>query len=265
MQTLSLHHCSGRRVSIAANLLFMEGLEADSEFIRSLVTWARLSPSRLAAEAGLAATTVTRAFNGTATTRISLPTREKLRARFPDFPGWDGEQRQWNNSRTVRSEVAEFGDRPLEEMFGASPLKPVPLVGTAVAMKSFDPERHIELTEVDMGDVLDHVARPASLARDNEAYALTVVGESMWPRFRSGRRVMVSPRAPIAIGDDVVVQLRGTEGDGEHRDRISVVLIKELVKRTPDHYELRQFNPDVTFKVEAERVAKIHKVLGEIF
>jgi phage repressor protein C with HTH and peptisase S24 domain len=44
-----------------------------------------------------------------------------------------------------------------------------------------------------------------------------------------------------------------------------MVLIKELVRRTASYIELRQFNPDVTFKIEVERVAKIHKVVGEVF
>lgn len=260
MQILSLQECSKRAVSIHANLGLMEqGVEADQAFVRAIAKWARMAPSRVAAEAGLAATTITRAFKGTATTRISQPTLDKLRARFPDFPGWVERNGQ------VRSEVGGFGDRPLEEKFGSAPLSMIPLMGTAIGIRTFDPDKQIELTQVDAGDVLDHVARPASLARDREAYALTVVGDSMWPRFRPGRRVIVSPRAAVEIGDDVVVQLRGVEGDAEHRERIALVLIKELVRRTASYVELRQFNPDVTFRLEAERVAKIHKVVGEVF
>ena len=131
-------------------------------------------------------------------------------------------------------------------------------------MKSFDPERDIELTELDMGDVIDHVARPASLARDSEAYALTIIGDSMWPRFRAGRRIIVSPKAPVSIGDDVIVQLRGN-GEDQAADRVSLVLIKELVRRSASYIELRQFNPDVTFRVDADRVVKIHKVVGEVY
>lgn len=259
MQLISLQHCNKPPISITANLRFMEGLAEDQETVRALSEWAKMKPSKLAKEAGLAATTLTRAYKGTATTRMSFATREKLRSRFPDFPGWDG------GKPNVRSEVAEFGDRPFEEKFGSGALPAIPVVGSAIAMKTFDPARHIELTEVDMNDVLDHVRRPASLARDGEAYALTIVGDSMWPRFRPGRRVIVSPRAPVSIGDDVIVQLRGIEGDAEHRDRVSVVLIKELVRRSASQLEMRQFNPDVTFSVDLERVAAVHKVVGEVF
>jgi phage repressor protein C with HTH and peptisase S24 domain len=237
-----------------------KGLETDREFIKELVEWADMPPSRLAKESGLAATTVTRVVNGKATTRLSKPTIEKLQHRFRDFPHWPEEYR-----RTILSEVRDRTERPLEEKYGAADLPGIPLVGSAVAMHSFDPEHHVELTEIDMAEVLDMVRRPVSLARDNEAYAVTVVGESMWPRFRSGRRVIVSPRAPVSINDDVIVQLRGIEGDDEYRERVSLVLIKELVKNSPSFVELRQFNPDVTFRVERERIVAMHKVIGEVY
>lgn len=259
MQHFSLQHCKRPSLSISAKMLFMQGLSEDQETVRSLAEWAGMAPTKLAIEAGLAATTITRAYKGTATTRMSFATREKLRNRFPDFPGWT------ERDGRVRSEVAAFGDRPFDEKYGQTDTRPLPLLGSAIAIMSFDPDRNIELTEIDSAQVLDHIARPASLARDSEAYALTVVGDSMWPRFRPGRRVIVSPRAPVSIGDDVIVQLRGTEGDPEHRDRIALVLIKELIKRTASFIELRQFNPDETFRVEMERVAKIHKVVGEVF
>lgn len=259
MQQIYLQHCNAQPLSISANLRFVEGLAEDQRIVRQLAEWAGMAPSKLALEAGLAATTLTRAFKGTATTRMSFATREKLRTRFPGFPGWDG------GSHVVRSEVAGFGDRPFDEKFGSDDLPAIPVVGSAIGVNFFDPEEQIELTEVDVGEVLDHVARPLSLARDNQAYALTVVGDSMWPRFRPGRRVIVSPRAPISIGDDVIVQLRGSEGDADFRERVALVLIKELVRRSAGYIELRQFNPDVTFRVETERVAKMHKVVGEVF
>ena len=112
----------------------------------------------------------------------------------------------------------------------------------------------IELLAIDPREVLERVARPESLASDPDAYALTVVGDSMWPRFRPGRRIAVSPRSPVSIGDDVVVRL---EGDA--------ALLKELVKRTGAWIELRQFNPDLTFRVDSADVEAVHKVAGELF
>lgn len=70
------------------SLWSMEGLEADRVLVQRLCAWAKLAPSALAKKAELAATTILRAHRGTATTRISQPTLEKLRATFPDFPDW---------------------------------------------------------------------------------------------------------------------------------------------------------------------------------
>src|SRR3546814_11477033 len=62
-----------------------------------------LAPSTLAREMGLAATTITRPFRGTATTRISAPTFDKLRLRYPDFPGWNNEEPDLPASQADRS------------------------------------------------------------------------------------------------------------------------------------------------------------------
>jgi SOS-response transcriptional repressor LexA len=139
---------------------------------------------------------------------------------------------------------------------------PLPLVGTAIAGDWGGPQLRIELTHLRRGEVIDRLPRPASLAQDAAAYAITIVGDSMWPRFRPGRRVAVSPRAPVAIGDDVLVTLNAPAGERE-RGR-ETVLIKELVRRSGAGLELRQFNPNVTFHVPACDIAAIEKVLGEL-
>jgi hypothetical protein len=113
----------------------------------------------------------------------------------------------------------------------------------------------IQLIELRPDTLVDCLQRPNSLAGDARAYAITIVGDSMWPRFRPGRRVAISPAAPIAIGDDVLLSLsRGRGG-----------LIGELVRRTNERVELRQFNPDTTFAVSAVEIEALHKVVGELF
>jgi phage repressor protein C with HTH and peptisase S24 domain len=82
----------------------------------------------------------------------------------------------------------------------------------------------------------------------------------MWPRFRPGRRVAVSPTAPIAVGDDVLVKLKS---DAAEQGKIPV-LVKELVRRAGSKVELRQFNPPLTFQVEAGDIAAMEKVVGEL-
>jgi phage repressor protein C with HTH and peptisase S24 domain len=69
----------------------------------------------------------------------------------------------------------------------------------------------------------------------------------------------VSPRSPVAIGDDVVVRLRSFAGVGGQ-----AVLIKELVGRKTATLELRQFNADLSFSVDASEVEAVHKIVGEL-
>lgn len=141
-----------------------------------------------------------------------------------------------------------------------APLPPLPLIGSALAGEWGEAGSQVELTEIRPADLLDKLPRPVALAADADALAVTIVGNAMWPRFRPGRRIAVSPRSPVAIGDDVIVRLRTSrpQGAGE------LVLIKELVKRGTGGVELRQFNPDVTFTVHDEDVEAILKIAGEL-
>jgi phage repressor protein C with HTH and peptisase S24 domain len=161
----------------------------------------------------------------------------------------------------VQSEVRGAGAVGFLEMsdlvFGDKPLAPLPLYGAAIGGEMGDHEEHFQMTELDLSEVLDYLRRPASLADDSDSYALTIVGDSMWPRFKPGERVGVSPKAEIHIGDDVIVQLRGN-GD----DRIRRVLIKELVRRTATYIELKQYNPTSILRVERKQIAAMHKVKG---
>lgn len=137
----------------------------------------------------------------------------------------------------------------------------LPLVATSVGGEWGEPACRVELTELRPAELVDRLPRPASLAGDGGAYAITVVGDSMWPRFRPGRRLAVSAKAPIAVGDDVLVKLKH---DGKGASVVVSVLIKELVRRTASGLELRQFNPDVTFEVPSADIAGIEKVVGEL-
>jgi SOS-response transcriptional repressor LexA len=141
--------------------------------------------------------------------------------------------------------------------WGPARLPTLPLLATGLAGEWGEAGSGIELTEVRWEELIDRLARPPSLAGDRDAYALTVVGESMWPRFKPGRRIAVSPRSPVAIGDDVVVRLRSSEAS-------QPVLIKALIRRNNGGIELRQFNPDLAFDVDDSQIDAIHKVIGEL-
>ena len=139
-----------------------------------------------------------------------------------------------------------------------APLAPLPVVASQPAGEWDGTGSGLEAIRISSGQVIDRLARPPSLAADPDAYAVTIVGDSMWPRFRPGRRVAVSPAAPVGIGDDVLVVLTG---DG---DKSRKALLKELVRRSAASVELRQFNPDKTFVVEAGGIESIYKVAGEV-
>lgn len=148
----------------------------------------------------------------------------------------------------------------------SAPAKSVPLLGTAFGTELEEIEG-VETTELMMSEVLDYIARPPSLANDDEAYAVTVIGDSQSPRFEAGELAFVSPKAPVNVGDDVLVQLRSLNDNDEGSQlagRISLVLLKRLVKRTATFVELRQFNPDKTFRVPIARVRRIHRVRGRL-
>jgi phage repressor protein C with HTH and peptisase S24 domain len=133
----------------------------------------------------------------------------------------------------------------------------LPLFATGLAGEWGEAGSGVELTEVRWDQLIDRLERPPSLVADRDAYALTVVGDSMWPRFKPGRQIAVSPRAPVAIGDDVIVRLRSSEAS-------QPVLIKALVRRSNGGIELRQFNPDLAFNVDDDQIDAIHKVVGEL-
>lgn len=137
----------------------------------------------------------------------------------------------------------------------AAPLAPLPLLEAAPGGAWDGSDIPIGLIEIGHGKVVDRLPRPASLAAERDAYALTIVGDSMWPRFRRGRRIAVSPDARVGAGDDVLVLLANGKG----------TLIGEFERKTASAVGLRQFNPPVAFEVPASRVQAIHKVLGELF
>ena len=142
--------------------------------------------------------------------------------------------------------------------WAAAPLPPLPLVASSLAGEWGEAGSGIELAEIRPAEVLERVPRPASLASDAGAFALTVVGDSMWPRFRPGSRIAVAPRSPVAIGDDVLVRLKLEDAMRE------LVLIAQLVKRNAASVELRQFNPDLGFAVDAAEVDAILRIPGEL-
>ena len=140
--------------------------------------------------------------------------------------------------------------------------KDLPIYGTALGSdlvfeEPGGSEVAIEQTTVDMAGPIDFIRRPPGLAGNRQAYGVIVSGESMFPRFQNGETLLVDPRRPPSIGNDVVVQLRSPESGN---DRVVKVIVKTLKRRTAHYLELEQYNPALSFKVPMEQVAAIHRI-----
>lgn len=144
--------------------------------------------------------------------------------------------------------------------FRGAALPPIPLIWCQSDGEWSSSGSGIEMIGIDRTRVLEELPRPSSLATDPGAYALTVPDNAMWPRFRLGRRVAVSPAAPIEIGDDVLVLIASPTGSGNG----TRALLKELAGRSPNSLQLRQFTPDVTFEFPLQQDHSVHKVVGEL-
>ena len=137
----------------------------------------------------------------------------------------------------------------------------LPLIASRAAGEWGQPGSQVELSEIRSSQIVDCLPRPASLAADPDAFALTIVGEAMWPRFRPGVRIAVSPRAAIAPGDDVLVRLRGS---ADETDGWEPVLIKQLGRIDRGGVELRQFSPAITIHIEQRWIISIARIPGEL-
>lgn len=166
----------------------------------------------------------------------------------------------------VRSEVVGTGlttGRDIRDSLYDERSLDLPLLGTAFGGEYDHLDENVDVIELRLSETLGYLPRPKAFADDPKAYVLTIVGESMRPRFRPGERVGVHTRLPVSIGDDVIVQLK--DSDGDDGERICMVLVKELVRRSGSYVELRQYNPDITFRVEAKRIAAMHVVKANFF
>lgn len=156
-----------------------------------------------------------------------------------------------------RNPAGGVGDHVASGWRGA-PLPPIPLLWTAASNASCG-DGVVAGLHIDRAQRIGSVARPLSLATDQTAFAITMPDGSMWPRFRLGRQLIVSAMAPMAIGDDVLVTLRPTQ------DRRALAIVGELLRRSADTVELRQFNPAKTFRLDAANVDAIARIVGEAF
>lgn len=107
------------------------------------------------------------------------------------------------------------------------------------------------------GQTIDYKRRPPGLMSNRAAFAIRVIGESMYPRYEEGQLIYVDPKRPPRIGDDVLIELKPERG-GEP----GAAYIKRLLAKTPTKLRLGQFNPvREDIEIRHEDVLRVSTVL----
>ncbi|MEW6626557.1 MAG: S24 family peptidase [Pseudomonadota bacterium] len=136
----------------------------------------------------------------------------------------------------------------------------LPIYGSALGAEHVVDGEAVELTTLNKAEVIERRERPPILNGKRDVYGLYVQGSSMDPAFDDGDLLVVQKTNAVSIGDFVVVYLRPTD-DSDDGETARSVLIKRLVRRTAQYVELRQYQPDITFRIPKDDVLRIDKAL----
>ncbi|WP_026439557.1 S24 family peptidase [Acidocella facilis] len=192
-----------------------------------------LSPSALARQAGLDATSFNPSKRRTADGKLRWPSTESI-AKILDATGAKLEHFSAlvNGARAIPEARAKGRSR-------------LPLIGMAQA----GAEGFFDDGGYPAGAGWDEVELPT--VADVHAYALSISGESMLPVYRPGDTIIVSPAAPVRQGDRVVV-----------RTQDEAVMAKLLLRRTAGQIELGSLNPDYPdLRFSARAVLWMHRIV----
>jgi len=192
-----------------------------------------LSPSGLARRAGLDPTSFNPSKRRTADGKFRWPSTESLAkllaatgAKLEDFTALVG------------------GARVLPEARAKGRSK-IPLIGMAQA----GGQGFFGDSGYPAGAGWDEVELPST--GDPNAYALSISGDSMEPVYRAGDAIIVSPAAPVRVGDRVVA--RATDG---------AVMAKRLARRTSTRIELESLNPEYPLlRFAAKDIVWMHRII----
>lgn len=198
----------------------MTGLESDTEFVKDLCRWAKMAPSALAKAVGLTPTTILRPFNGTATTRLSQPTIDKLKAKFPNYPGF---------RREASDHVGMMGERmppdePRDELVYIRQVDISLAMGDGAVVQDY-PATHLVPFNLNFIKAITRGATESLLV-------MTGHGESMEPTLLRSDLLMIdaSQRTPVVsdqiwafhyAGGGMIKRLRRVREDG--RDRMMIL------------------------------------------
>ncbi|MBP1882502.1 LexA family transcriptional regulator [Sinorhizobium mexicanum] len=104
------------------------------------------------------------------------------------------------------------------------------------------------------GNVLYEVMAPPILSDISDAYAVSVSGDSMSPRYEDGEICFVDPRRPVRRGDYVIAQIRLEENGAP------LAYVKKFVRHNTAELVLEQFNPPKELRFDANTVHSVHYI-----
>lgn len=106
------------------------------------------------------------------------------------------------------------------------------------------------------GNKLDDILAPPGLSPAHGAYAVTVAGESMEPRYFDGETVFVDPLMRVRRGDFVVAQIKNPNEGAP-----PLAFIKRFVRHNDTELVLEQFNPAKELRFAHGDVHSVHYIV----
>lgn len=208
-----------------------------------------LKPAIWARAAGLKSDGVIRNFLDGRSGTMTLDTISKLaaaaKASVSDiFPGIDAADAV--AGRGANKELHETARSGVTSIPGMAPVetwpKNLPIKGHAKGgMEGFF---------LDQGETHGMARRPPALVGINDAFAVYVHDDSMYPAFEPGQVVWINPHHPIAPGNNVIIEMH----DGQ-------AFIKKLVRRTQKQVTCLQWNPKKEVTYDGALVKRLYYVL----
>lgn len=220
---MQVQSCLTHDIGRAAIYAAMSGVEDDIRLVRELVLWSGTNVNQISKRIGVANTTLNRFNKGTATSRLHRDTIAKLRAEFPNFPGFETEAdlpTAYNNPEYLAVDI-------LPSFAG---------MGGGGSGDGDHGQALISRTLIE--DELR--ARPSDLLM------IEARGSSMEPDFQHGDQILIDKRDcnPVQPGAFAL-----WDGDGY------VVKMVERVPMKPGFYRLFSSNAKFSaYEVEAEQV-----------
>jgi phage repressor protein C with HTH and peptisase S24 domain len=104
------------------------------------------------------------------------------------------------------------------------------------------------------GSILYEVMAPPTISDISGAYAVSIAGDSMTPRYDDGEIAFIDPSRRVRKGDYVVAQIRYEE------EGPILAFVKKFVRHNADELVLEQFNPPKQLTFPHHNVVSVHYI-----